>query len=34
MGLMDIFSGGSVKAVAGVIDDSHTSEEKKLQLNK
>ena len=32
MGLMDIFSGGAVKAVAGVIDDLHTSEEEKLQL--
>ena len=32
MGLMDLFSGGAVKAVAGVIDDLHTSEEEKLQL--
>ena len=32
MGIMDIFTGGTVKAVAGVIDDLHTSEEEKLQL--
>ena len=32
MGILDIFTGGTVKAVAGVIDDLHTSEEEKLQL--
>ena len=32
MGIMDIFTGGTVKAVAGVIEDLHTSEEEKLQL--
>ena len=32
MGILDIFTGGTVKAVAGVIDDLHTIEEEKLQL--
>jgi len=32
MGIMDIFGGGAIKAVANVIDDLHTSDEEKLQL--
>ena len=32
MVLGKLLSGGTVKAVAGVIDELHTSEEEKLQL--
>ena len=32
MVLGKLLSGGTIKAVAGVIDDLHTSEEEKLQL--
>ena len=32
MGLMDIFTGGSIKAVGGIIDELHTSTEEKEQL--
>ena len=32
MVLGKILGGGTIKAVAGVIDDLHTSEEEKLQL--
>ena len=32
MVLGKLLSGGTIKAVAGVIDDLHTSDEEKLQL--
>jgi hypothetical protein len=32
MGLFDIFTGGSIKAVGGIIDELHTSTEEKEQL--
>ena len=34
MVLGKLLSGGTIKAVAGVIDDLHTSDEEKLQLKK
>jgi len=32
MGLLDVFSSGSIKAVGGIIDELHTSTEEKEQL--
>ena len=32
MGLLDVFSGGTIKAVGGIIDELHTSTEEKEQL--